>query len=393
MLALSLMVVGCLNDAKKTEDEKPLQLVQQEDKVFALDTLTNYAYLVGKLFQNDNKTTYAFYNEAHSSIYVYDYESGDLENVIKLKKEGPNGVPVIAMTYLIHSKDSIFINGHFAKDRLYIVNQKGEVIYKKPTDTINSDDSNLLIDSRFFEFDEASYFSYPLLHTNVAFLQPQMGKPFPLRVALNLTTNTLQDAYLDASMVIPKYEDYLVLSNEKRGDNLRTTTAGKGNHVFGSSQISDSIFEFNNGEFVKGYYASNPKITLGDYKAHYESVSFIPITIGERSGIQAKNSPNRPPYFERTLIDLEGEWIYRFLVEKTELEKVAGSGYMRNKVVEMSIVAFNTKTKKSYTFKYPEAVDLNVRLWHVFANKNGIHFPILDQESESEKRYHVYKIE
>jgi len=393
MLALSLMVVGCQKDAKKTEDEKPLQLVQQEDKVFALDSLTNYARIFGTLIELDGKTNFVFDNEFQTRIYFYDYETGNLDDIVELYNEGPNGVPSRPIARLVHTKDSIFIHSIFKPDELYIVNRKGEVIYKNPTYDKKTEESSSLSASRDFYFDEASYINGKEIHVGISNYKREKTKTNPLRVSFNLTTNESHTPFLEKSKLIPDYEAFEALSLSKRGKQIGTNVVRKGDYFYASSSISDSIYEYKNGQYTTAYYAGNPNITLGDYKSYYESTSYEPFLVDGGGGVNVVENPDRPASFGRLIIDFEKEWIYRFLIENSEVKKVDGADQPRVVITESSIVAFNTNTKKSYTLKFPEEVDLNVNLHQIFANNNGIHFPSSDQETESEKRYNVYKLQ
>jgi len=393
MIIVSCVVLSCQKVGEKAKEEKTFQLVKQPDKIIELDSLTNYDRVVGRLIDVEGKTNFVYYNQAQTSLYFHDYVTGKVNDIVKLKQEGPNKVPTFVMDFLIHTKDSIFINSRLYTDQLYMVNRHGEVLYKK-TSPNNLDDVLAPRDnSKNYTLDNAAYFNYPNLHFGIDIFKPELGEPYPLRGALNLLNNDLHDLYMEKSTLFPNFRAYAELRDSKGGLEINSTTVGNGAHVFASSQISDSIYEYNKGKFIKAHFAGHPKVNLGDYKTLFESAHIV-ITVVEGGGaMEYIYAAERPPHFGRMLIDLEKEWIYRFLIERTKGEELEGTKSVKVLVDQASIVAFNTNTKKSYTLKFPEEVDLNVNLQQIFANKNGIHFPSSDQETESEKRYNVYKLQ
>jgi len=368
----------------------PTKLVQQEDKVFALDSLTNFISLEGKLANINQREVFHFMNYENPKIYFYDYETGQRLNTIILKKEGPHMVqiPSIMTDYFVHNMDSVFISTNLLNRALYLVNQGSEVLFKTGFGhKIGSRNPNIWKE-KALHFTDYSTYRQGVLTSGIRVAIPEPDQQNPLRTHFDLATERFENLFLEEAKIVPHYKELQELMRQKQSVNIQKFVVGNGDTVFASSQISDSIYEFQKGTFIKAHYAANPAITTADYKTFNERASIE----SEPGSVNKITKDQQPPYFLTMFMDVEKKWIYRILLHHTSRKKIPGSDFEPIIVDEASVIAFNVERKKSYVVDLPKELHLYLTVKGVFANKNGIHFPVKDQELENEKRYNVYQL-
>ena len=345
---------------------------------------------------NDKKKILSFYNRDNHSINIYDYNTNNLINKIKLKKEGENSIttPMYWLDYHIHNLDSIFISN---VKNYYLINSVGEVLFIQ-TPKINK--NYFKINKPVFN-QNTIYFNGDLSFEIEQLLPNEEDTIFLFRT-FDFFNNTVKNDFIDIRDVVNDYNKILKAKNtlfKKGGFDIIPKHIIKHNEFYiVSTPISDSISIFNGGKLSKSYYVSDSLIKIATYQNYF----------GRKKIIKYKNYSaitdklNQPPFFTNMLYD--GKFVYRVLSHGTKVNlsnvKEFYPEYLQNittgKKYESkgaSLCVLNLETKKTYIFSIPvDQVEIPLDNTKLFISDEGIHFPIKSNNNLSQITYKIFKI-
>lgn len=133
LLTVLVVVLYSCSNSEEGNSEVVMELGLQETKEFMLDGETPQYNSDYQFFENSEGRYVSFLNSRNNSIYIYNYDSRELEKKIQFDQEGPNGTGQIVRSYYYHNKDSIFIHGLYSR-RFYLFNDRAELQDSYPLD-------------------------------------------------------------------------------------------------------------------------------------------------------------------------------------------------------------------------------------------------------------------
>jgi len=101
-------------------------LVQKDILYFPLDSVSKFDIKSLHVVEDFSQNKYFVYlNTNKSRIYYYDFEDREIQSIIEIEREGPNGVSSEIQGLHIVSFDSIFVADEY---NIYLINRKGEAV-------------------------------------------------------------------------------------------------------------------------------------------------------------------------------------------------------------------------------------------------------------------------
>lgn len=134
LIIIFLAVISCsdvpeIKNPNKGRLKASMGLVTTSIKKFPLDSNTAPKPQYIEMFiDSSSERKFTFINSYDNAIYIYDYESSKLENIIKFEKYGPDAVPY-PTGYYIRNMDSIYIADYQTME-LILVNHKSKILNK-----------------------------------------------------------------------------------------------------------------------------------------------------------------------------------------------------------------------------------------------------------------------
>ena len=133
ILAGCFALAGCQNDRQNEQGKFALKF----ENTLCLPTLNKIPQgSKGMYFHEENDQRYlVIENENTREIHFLNIDNREIENTIKLREDGPDGIPH-NFGYTVKSLDSVFVptDGF----RLYLINRKGHVLKKIQFDTLDN---------------------------------------------------------------------------------------------------------------------------------------------------------------------------------------------------------------------------------------------------------------
>ena len=86
---LIFILTSCADQQEGSTEMVTYQFTELAPKVFALDNETAFDQITPQYNIIDGTGYYHFFNRQNSSLYFYNYQSGDLEHQVKLASDGP----------------------------------------------------------------------------------------------------------------------------------------------------------------------------------------------------------------------------------------------------------------------------------------------------------------
>jgi len=391
LCAISGLFFGCANADKKkgaasestTEaPARPLQLVQKKDKVIPLDLETSTDSWMNAI-KIDTTVYVYFYNRNNRNFYLQKYYGNSAPIKVPLHSDGPHKIARDLIQSSIHNLDSIFIH-EFGFG--YIINRNGEIVDKFEFPELDETVS----DFRMIRFDAATRFKNGKLYVGLGTNTTKVEDFKPLRASYNFATKQLEELYLEEREILPGYNT-MMKANPKlitTSSGVRKFFVGEPNHVFATTQVSDSLYEYVDQHLVNRYY-------MGDPNRQSATASEIRALRTEQrinGGMMSTTAVEKPPHYTSLLMDVDKRYIYRIFIHGVA-DTMGKNDPADAKVKGATLIALNLKTKKMNSFSLPVDGIYATASGGMFATKEGIHFSVKDQEVESEKRFNVFKIE
>jgi len=136
ILAVSFYLSSCSTENKENRVERTFdqtfQLVKQDSLILKLDTLSGIGNIEVNTFQQGNERFVTLFNPIAYRVYIYRMGISKPFRVIKLEREGPNGVGKLnslSCEAFFLDSSQLFVHNYF-EQRLYRLNSKGEVLDK-----------------------------------------------------------------------------------------------------------------------------------------------------------------------------------------------------------------------------------------------------------------------
>ena len=388
LLTFLLIVTACGTSSNKESEAGKVsyELTQLEDKVFMLDDETSVDGIQAQYVVVDGVGYYTFLNRPNRHIYFYNYKTGEIAHKIKLDDDGPNAIlyPYYFFEYWVQDFDNIFIN---TMQFYYRINKEGEVLKRILVS------QNFSFNQTRLSLDASTTFKDDKLYSSHTSLVTAEGDTSWLRVIYDFEKGEAEKYYLDERIILPDFEEKAEKIREmaKSGgiSSLSFQFAGDNQNLYATSQISDSLFYFENNELKDSYFAGDPEIK----STNLEGFFTLSIVTKSENSISIGPNPNQPPHFVGNLhTSPNKQMIYRVLVHGTKPRINPETDKEEPKVFGASLIVFDTKTKKSGVIKLPEELIDQVTLTSAFVTEEGIHFPLKEANSESEKTYKVFKV-
>jgi len=373
------------------ENQASLRLIGKGITTIFLDETVNFQRLGKlKLTRLDTQEYLSYFYHRTSTLYLHDMESGKLMNKIKLKREGPNEVTFsIRVNYFIHRLDSIFIDA--STSLYYLINDEAKVIKRI------GNPSGMSFDHLSVFFGSASYFVNNRIYGS--FRMPFRGTPKETvyaRVSLKFQDELEVTKSVKNELFIDDFEEIMAYRKEteksqKTLDNMPRHFARNERYLYATTPLSDSIRVFEKGELVDSFYAGISGFAMASYK---EYVNFRQ-SRHEPGIITQTHKTKRNAYYPSTLIDPDGTFIYRVLLQGTRPEGINSySGKETPQITGATLLVVNLKTKERSTFDLP-VEEIVLKISHndeVFVSKKGIHFRVKGQENEDQVQFRVFGI-
>ena len=389
LLIVLLFILSACGTSSNKESEAgnvSYELTQLEDKVFMLDDETSVDGIYAKYVVVDGVGYYSFFNRPNRHLYFYNYKTGEIAHKIKLAADGPNEIiyPYGFFEYWVHDFDNIFVN---TMQFYYKINKEGEVLKRvKSHENFSFSDSRLSLDA------STTFKDGKLYTSNTSFVTAE-GDTSWLRANFDFEKGEVEKYYLDERTILPDFEEKAERTREmaKTGGitSLAFFFAGNDQNLYGTSQISDSLYYFENSEFKETYFAGDPEIKSTDLDGFF----MLSIVTRTENSVSIGPNPTQPPHFVGNLYTSpDKQMIYRVLVHGTKPRINPETNKEEPKIFGASLIVFDTKTKKSGVIKLPEELINQVALNNAFVTEEGIHFSLKEANSESEKVYKVVKV-
>lgn len=388
LLTFLLIVTACGTSSNKESEAGKVsyELTQLEDKIFMLDDETSVDGIQAQYVVVDGVGYYTFLNRPNRHIYFYNYKTGEIAHKIKLDDDGPNAIlyPYYFFEYWVQDFDNIFIN---TMQFYYRINKEGEVLKRILVS------QNFSFNQTRLSLDASTTFKDDKLYSSHTSLVTAEGDTSWLRVIYDFEKGEAEKYYLDERIILPDFEEKAEKIREmaKSGgiSSLSFQFAGDNQNLYATSQISDSLFYFENRELKNTYFASDPEIRSTDLEGFFT----LSIVTKSENSISIGPNPNQPPHFVGNLYTSpDKQMIYRVLVHGTKPRINPETDKEEPKVFGASLIVFDTKTKQSGSINLPKELIDQVVLTSAFVTEEGIHFPLKEANSESEKTYKVFKV-
>jgi hypothetical protein len=386
ILFLLLILTSCGDRSNEgSEKSQNYELSILEDKIFMLDNETAYDKITPQYVEIDGIGYFSFFNRDNRQIYFYNYQSGEIVHKVKLDNAGPNEVifPYYFFEFWVYDFDNIFIN---TIQFYYRINKEGEVLKRvKALENFSFNAARLALD-------ESTSFKNGKLYASNNTLVTAEGDTSWLKVIYDFEKGEADKYYLDERIVLPDYEEKAERMREMAKSNgvssLQFHFEGNYENHYVSSAISDSVYYFQNTELIGSYFAGDPDIASTDLDGFFSKT----IVDKSENSISIRPNPTQPAYFSKMLMNPNKEEIYRLLIHGTKPSIDPATDEEQPKVTGVSVVVFNTKTKKSGVTKLPLELLDDLDINFCFATEVGILCPVKEPNSENEKAYKVLKI-
>lgn len=385
-LILMLALYSCGGTKEETTEAVIYELTELEAKVFDLDNETAFDQIRPQYSVINGERYYHFFNRKNSSLYFYNYQSGELIHQVKLSSEGPDEVlyPYGFFEYWVHDFENIFIN---TMQFYYRINKDGKVIKRiKALESFSWEKPLLSLDG-------TTTFENGRLYTARKVMVTPEGDTSWLRTSYDWEKGDFEKNYLDERQIVIDFEEKAERIREmsKTGGVTSLTFHYAGDHqnLYSSSVINDSLYYFQEGEFIGAYFAGVPEIKSTDLDGYFT----LSIVTEFKGGVSIGPNPTQPPHFTRILESPDKRYIYRVLVHGTKPRVDPESNKEVPKVFGASLVIFDTQTKTSGSIDLPQDMAENLLYASdMFVSEEGIHFPVREVESENEKAYRLFKV-
>lgn len=412
LLLLVVVIVSCgetkekefikaESNAESKPELAPLKIVDGGVRSFSLDNEANFESLIDLKFSRiDGREYFTFYSRNAHAIYLYDFETGDFVQKIKMEKEGPNAVNMFIRTgFFFHTMDSIFVNT--TPHGIYLINSKGEVLDKKAAgkkpkgiEGLGSFTNMVDYNARKLYFNGGSRYVDGKIQVEIG------GKIGEMRVNENLIFDFDKDSdvqeLIKTEDLIHDYDKVARIKKEKWTKErdapftLSRYFSNDGEYTYGSTAISDSIYVFDGNELVKTIYAGKPDIDVANY-SEYATIRGIKHF---KNGMEAVENPKQPAHYKNTFMSPNGKLIYRVLYHGTKPKLVEGNDRAIPYVFGATLIVLNVETESLTYFDLPvDEIELRIPLNpNVFVNDNGIYFRVKDQENENEVQFRLFSV-
>ena len=261
VISLVLVMLCNCNDNQPEKANPSLNFLSTTS--IPLDTETTTRQSVR--FTVIDKTPYlSFFNDANYSLYIHNFETGDLVKKLAFEKEGPQGIDSggnISVAHVLHNLDSIFLAGSSYQ---YLVDGTGKILNKGSL--YGNTQNTIGVGSKTISFDDATYFKDGQLHTGITTYIDTDEAPF-LKATLPLSLDTLTTQYVKQDEVIPNYKELLALK-EKLRQERRYAAMGldfelAGDLLYVTTPISDTVYVYQETQLAKRIYTGNHNVTVG----------------------------------------------------------------------------------------------------------------------------------
>tara|TARA_R110001599_G_scaffold151792_1_gene336743 strand:+ start:19812 stop:21011 length:1200 start_codon:yes stop_codon:yes gene_type:complete len=388
LFAFSLILTACGTSSKDESETANVtyQLTQLEDKVFMLDDETSVDGIEAQYTVIDGVEYYSFFNRPNRHIYFYNYKTGEIVHKIKLAADGPNEIlyPYYFFEYWVHDFDNIFVN---TMQFYYRINKEGEVLKRI---LVNQ---NFSFSQTRLSLDASTAFKNGKIYASNTSLVTAEGDTSWLRAIYDFEKGEVEKYLLDERTVLPDFEEKAEKIREmsKSGgiSSLSFQFAGDDQNLYVTSQISDSLYYFENSELKEVYFAGDPEVESTDLDGFFT----LSIITKSENSVSIGPNPTQPPHFVGTLLTSpDKQLIYRILVHGTKPRINPETNEEEPKIFGASLIVFDTKTKTSGSINLPKELVDQASLSSTFVTEEGIHFSVKEASSESEKAYKVFKV-
>ncbi|KYG75393.1 DUF4221 family protein [Roseivirga echinicomitans] len=382
---LSLTACGTSSKEESEAGNVKYQLTQLEDKVFMLDDETSVDGIQAQYVVIDGVEYYSFFNRPNRHIYFYNYKTGEITHKVKIHEDGPNEIlyPYYFFEYWVHDFDNIFIN---TMQFYYRINKEGEVLKRIKTQERFSFSQSML------SFDASTSFKDGILYSSNTSSVTAEGDTSWLRAIYDFEKGEVEKYYLDERTIVPDFEEKAEKTREmaKTGgiSTMSLFSAGDYQNLYVSSEISDSLYLFENSDLKGTFFAGDPEIPSTDLDGFFTKM----IVTKFENGVSVTSNPTQQPYFSTILTSPDKQLIYRVLVHGTKPRINPETNKEEPKIFGASLIVFDTQTKKSGALTLPTELIDQVRLTSAFVTEEGIHFSLKEASSENEKVYKVFRV-
>ncbi|ARV12211.1 hypothetical protein BTO09_07530 [Gilvibacter sp. SZ-19] len=379
-----LLYLACGPDNSQREVPIKPQLTRQTDKIFALDNETSFEYLQPNLTELNDSLYFTFFNRKNHSIYAYHYDSGVLVHKIVLDQEGPNQLPLRYghLSYFVQNWDSIFatnLDAYFIIDKFGVVKDKTELtsqsgFFKRKT----------------FHLDQATQLRGDQLDCGFSQVLPDQQKPNFKRVVYDIKSKEVVKVYMDERELVSGYDEILAhntVTAENGGiRNMGFYIVRDGDLLYTSYEIGDSIYHFRKDEKIASYYAGYSDLEVSTIQQYFDNT----LVKTFEGGISIGPNPDQSPTYLTMAIDPNGRYIYRLFKHGSRRIIDAETEKETAELIGLSLVVLDLETEAVFSYKLPHE---QIQIWdNFFVTEEGLHFPVLEQEEEDEKRYMVFKL-
>ena len=388
--ACILTLFSCQQEKKHPEESSTTQALTVTDegiKTLALEYGVNFELLTGlKLTKIDDQEYITFYDRITHSIYLYDYQTDDLFKKVSMEKYGPNEVKQVSR-FFFHTMDSIFVDSSFG---IYLINSNAEVLTKKSKGAKHKNGVIFLdFNSNRYNFSQDSHFKNGQIDMAI-FIVNRSSEHHEYAI-FDFEKDSISKELIKTETIIKNYEEVLKVQEEaqKRGgwtSKIMRFFSRNKNHLYSSTSISDSLFLFNEGEYIKTIYAGVPTIEV----ANYSDYTTIDIVDHFEGGMTLHKNPKQPAFYKNMLMSPNGKFIYRLLYHGAKPKFVDGNEGAVPNPLGITLIVIDTETEELSYHELPiEEIDIDRNL---FVSNEGIFFRVKDQQNEDQVQFRFFKV-
>jgi hypothetical protein len=392
LYGIIILFLSACNQNEETQTEADHSDIILEIEYKGLDTLfldktTDFQSLgLLQLTKIDNEEYLSHFSRITRSIYIYSLHSGKLMNKVTLNSEGANQIIFpITPIYFIHSLDSIFIDTQL--HNYYLINDRAQVLK-----SIGKRSKNFRNNDLSTSFESTIFFDGHQIHGSIR--MPFYGTPketiyarasLKFQEELEMVMSIKNEQFIENFKEVMAYRE--VEENEgNRLINMPRYFVHHADYLFATTPVSDSMYVFKNGQLLESFYAG---VSGFDKATHIEYLNFTR-TIRRPGEILYLHETKRNSYYFNTLIDPDGRFIYRVMIQGTN---AVFNDAADKKIPEFNgatLLAIDLETKEIATFELP--LDEIVIQTQVFASSKGVHFRVKDQGNEDYVLFRIFGI-
>lgn len=229
----------------------PLQLVQTDQMIFELDSVTAPRIPVIQFVDSNEGKFLVYMNDDTGDLYENDIVSRKIIKKISVK-DGMESHNKVFQGFYYHNKDSIFLISF--KANVTLINDRGDVLRKFPINDKTSTDRmvNLPFNGLWSSTTTPGFLDNNILYMNSVVVASVMKRP--LQILLNLSDGISK---LDGKVVPPVYQDHNFGQNNF--DIYSSTVNTRNNTFVYSFPGSDRLVEYNLSSKKHSLHLANSK--------------------------------------------------------------------------------------------------------------------------------------